>query len=500
MWLLAKTRFIRGLRFRLTITNVIFLSALLIALGFFFRGVLSSILDGQVRDVLNEDWGAVKGYLVIHRREASWQFDPTDAEESYFVNRLQRVFLVTDSKGKVLSVSPMYQSLGVQSAEEITAALKTKEPYWHDRRSPDGEPFRIRGGVFIDDKDQVHFAAIGYSLAENERVLEKFTRDYYLLLPLFIVSGSLLGWLVSGRAIRPVNELALAAERISGTNLSLRIPLRNSGDEIDNLIQTFNGMVERLEQSFQMTRQFSADVSHELRTPLTSIRGELEVALFTAKTKEQYRDAMINALEDVERLSQTIRAMLLLSQAESGQLLLQKARMDLVASVLDIVDQFQIPAEEAQVTLRSEISATAFIEADRIQIDRMISNLLSNAVKYTPSGGSITARVYSHNGWVVFEVEDTGMGIAPEYLPHIFDRFYRVPGSSKEKQGLGLGLSFVAWIVKAHNGTLDVQSVKGKGTCFTVKLPANSAVVAAIEPVEISSAQAPTSTTPASGN
>ncbi|HUQ94292.1 MAG TPA: HAMP domain-containing sensor histidine kinase, partial [Bryobacteraceae bacterium] len=160
------------------------------------------------------------------------------------------------------------------------------------------------------------------------------------------------------------------------------------------------------------------------------------------------------------------------SQTESGQLSLQKSALNLSAVVEDVVDQFQIPGEEAQLTLRCEIPGPVCIEGDRVQIERMVSNLLSNAVKYTPPGGSVTARVRREEDSVIFEVEDTGVGILPDHLPHIYDRFYRVPGSSKEKQGLGLGLSFVSWIVKAHGGTIHVDSKPGEGTRFTITLPA----------------------------
>ena len=148
-------------------------------------------------------------------------------------------------------------------------------------------------------------------------------------------------------------------------------------------------MIERLESSFQQIRQFSTDVSHELRTPITAIRGQLEVALFTAKTVEQYRDATLNSLQDIERLSQIVRALLLLSQAESGQLALQKTRLDLAAVVRDIVDQFQIPAEGARVELSADLPAECAAEVDRVQIERMLSNLLSNALKFTPAGGRV---------------------------------------------------------------------------------------------------------------
>jgi len=283
-----------------------------------------------------------------------------------------------------------------------------------------------------------------------------------------------LGWIMAGRVMTPVKEVAHAAQRISGSNLSLRIPTRQADDELDYLILTFNRMIERLEASFQQMKQFSTDVSHELRTPITAIRGQLEVALFTAKTTDQYREAMFNALQDIDRLSQIVRALLLLSQAESGQLLLQKSRLNLCEVLHDLVDQFQIPAEAAGVRLTADLPSDCAAEVDRVQIERMVTNLLSNALKFTPEGGRVKVALQVTPEHVEIAVEDTGRGIPSEYLPHIFDRFYRVPGSGTApgpEQGLGLGLSFVAWIVKAHRGKIEVESTPGEGTRFLIKLP-----------------------------
>jgi signal transduction histidine kinase len=211
-----------------------------------------------------------------------------------------------------------------------------------------------------------------------------------------------------------------------------------------------------------------------LRTPITAIRGQLEVALFTANTPDQYRESIINAMEDIEKLSSIVRALLLLSQAESGQVVLQKTALDLGEVVTDLVDQFQIPAEEKDVRLTAQIEPCAPVEADHTQIERLLSNLLSNAVKYTPKGGSVRVIVgpAREPGWTKISVEDTGVGIPAENLPHIFDRFYRVRNAQTNSiQGLGLGLSFVAWIVEAHGGRIDVASNDGEGTRFTVLLP-----------------------------
>jgi heavy metal sensor kinase len=316
---------------------------------------------------------------------------------------------------------------------------------------------------------------MGRSIEGNERTVANFMRSYYfLVLPGAIFVTGLLGWALAGRAIRPLNLVAATAQEITGSKLSLRIPRRHANDELDNLIDSFNRMTARLSRSFDQIRQFSTDVSHELRTPLTAIRGQLEVALFTAEKPEQFRDAMVNALEDVEKLSSIVRALLLLSQAESGQLALQKTMLDLGEVAADVVDQFQIPAEEKGVRLTAKLESGTTVLVDRTQMERLISNLLSNAVKYTPRGGAVNVRVGPDEaqGWVRLVVEDTGVGIPAENLPHIFDRFYRVRNvETHHVQGLGLGLSFVAWIVSAHEGTIQAESHDGAGSRFTVRLP-----------------------------
>jgi len=227
-----------------------------------------------------------------------------------------------------------------------------------------------------------------------------------------------------------------------------------------------------LKASFDQIRQFSTDVSHELRTPLTAIQGQLEVALFTATRKEQLQEAIENALQDVERLANLVRALLLLSQSESGQIPMNKSVLDLTDLLYELVDQFQIPAEARRIDLKQTAAGEPVLcEADRTQMERVITNLLANAIKYTPEGGSVQTYVEADGANVRLVVTDTGVGIPRDHLPHIFDRFYRVPDSNPEK-GLGLGLSFVAAIVKAHSGEIHVHSEVGQGSRFEVTLPA----------------------------
>lgn len=469
-----KGRITRGLRFRLTLTYVVFFTILLSFLGVFFRQTLKSLNDRQLRNILEEEWGAVRGYLRIEKGKIDWYYDREDPEEAIIVDRLKQIYLLTDQHGTVLEVSAKYEQLGIESPAEIRASLRKKEPIWATKKTSEGTAYLIREGLLTTDEAKQYFLAIGRSYEEGDELIAQFLWYYSILLPLMIVLASLLGWFMTGRALVPIVNVARTAQRITGSNLRVQIPPRGTGDELDRLIEAFNRMVERLDASFQQTKQFSADVSHELRTPLTAIRGQLEVALLAAKTPEQYQEAIINALEDVERLSQTIRALLQLSQAESGQLALQKHPVDLSALITGLMEQFELPAETGKVRLTKSLPAECMAEVDRIQVERLISNLVSNAIKYTPEGGTVHVGLQGRGAAVELTVEDTGIGIPAASLPHIYERFYRVPGQPGERSadhGLGLGLSFVAWIVKEHRGEIEVASTPGSGTKFVVRLP-----------------------------
>jgi heavy metal sensor kinase len=460
----------RGLRFRLALSYVLFFAVLLVLLGILFRQTLSGNFQTQMESVLDEEWGAAKGYLRTGPEGPNWFYDEKDPDESFTVRRVQRVYMLADTEGHKLQNSDIYESIGIDSPAEIREILRSGRPAIRVRNDASGVPYMIRSGLWVDHDGHKYYLAIGRAVDYNNKVLGDFTRTYFALIPMVLVISGLLGWFLAGRALDPVNSVADAAQRITHSNLDVQIPARNTGDELDRLIEAFNHMMTRLNHSFEQIRRFSTDVSHELRTPLTVVRGQLEVALFTAQTVEQHREAMADALEGVERLSNIVRALLMLSQAESGQLVLQKNEMDLSGLVRDLVDQHQIPAEAQGVRLSAELPDGCMLTADRIQIERLVSNLLGNAIKYTPAGGQVKVSLVPRFDHVNLIVEDTGVGISLEHLPHIFDRFYRVPSADPDK-GLGLGLSFVAWIAKAHGGAVTVESKLQEGTRFTVLLP-----------------------------
>src|SRR5574340_1244516 len=275
--------FTRSLRFRLTAFYTLFFALVLILVASVFRSTLAASLEAQSRDVLTQEWAAMKAYLQIQEdQNPRWFFDKDDPDEAFIVEQIRRVYMLADEQGKPVEVSTTYSdALGIDSPDVIRSMMESPphQPVWRTRYSSNGVPYLIRAGVIYDEAHRhPYYIALGRSLGPNLAILREYTWNHARIIPVGILFGAVLGWLLAGRALTPVIQVARAAQRISGSNLSLRIPTRGAADELDFLIATFNQMIERLETSFQQIRQFSTDVSHELRTPITAIRGQLEVA------------------------------------------------------------------------------------------------------------------------------------------------------------------------------------------------------------------------------
>jgi heavy metal sensor kinase len=472
---LANVRLFRTLRFRLASTFLALLAVVLAVVGVIGTTTLRRLLETQSEQVLREELGAVRGYLHFDKEgKPYWFEDPSDPEEEATIGRLKAVFVIANEDGDPWQGSPDPALHGLFDPKEIRYELKqietTKEPYLKTFTSTDKVPYQVLSGAMVDEDGTKWYVAEGRSLAGDESLIRRFRRNFLIFFPIALFACALVSWYSAGKALRALQSVETAAQDITGSNLGLQIPKRGADDELDRLIGSFNEMSRRLKLSFEQIRQFSTDVSHELRTPLTAIQGQLEVALFTASRKDQLQEAIENALQDVERLSNLVRALLLLSQSESGQIPMNKSVLDMRQLVEDLVDQFQIPAEAHEVKLTHTTREPVLCDVDRTQIERVVTNLLSNAIKYTPEGGWVQACAEQTGNTVRLVVEDSGVGIPKDHLPHIFDRFYRVPDPNPEK-GLGLGLSFVAAIVRAHGGTIHVESEPGKGSRFEVILP-----------------------------
>jgi heavy metal sensor kinase len=468
--------FVRTLRFRLASTFLLLLLIILMVVGAGGTAIIRSVIETRSEATSREELAALKGYLHLLKDGPVLTADDDDDREE--IKRLTRVYVIADASGHVLRGTDDKSFDALMDPKQIRADIEAMRRTQASQSPPvafriiqgdeDG-PYQVISTVEPDELRREIYVAVGRSIAPDLDVLKKFRRNYLIFLGIATILSSLATWYSAGRALRTLQSVEQAAKGITGSNLGLSIPKRGANDELDRLIGSFNEMSRRLKASFDQIRQFSTDVSHELRTPLTAIQGQLEVALFTARNPEQLREAIENALQDVERLSNLVRALLLLSQSESGQLPMHKTRLDMSELLADIVEQFQIPADASQIKLTHRSSGPVYCDVDRTQIERVINNLLSNAIKYTPTGGWVRTWMEYSGEIAQLVVQDSGQGIPADHLPHIFDRFYRVPDPNPEK-GLGLGLSFVSSIVRAHEGSIDVESTPGLGSKFTVNL------------------------------
>lgn len=312
----------------------------------------------------------------------------------------------------------------------------------------------------------------GFAEAPIRQTLHRWLVVLVLGLALLILGAVAGGFLLAQRALAPVDRIISTAERISSRNLSQRLPVPNTGDELERLSVALNNMIRRLEDAFKQTQRFLADASHELRTPLTIMQAGLEAMTEKANTKLDVQEVAGSTLEETERLRRIVEGLFALSRLDAGEALEKSSPFDLGELVADTTDQMCLLAEDKDITIHCTTDQQAIIEGDRARIKQIVVNLLDNAIKYTPGGGRIDARVTARHGHAILEVSDTGIGIPAEALSLVFERFYRVDKArSRDLGGAGLGLSIVKSIATAHRGRVEVSSKEGEGARFVIELP-----------------------------
>jgi len=247
---------------------------------------------------------------------------------------------------------------------------------------------------------------------------------------------------------------------------------RQSGDELDHLITTLNEMISRLEDSFKRISQFTADVSHELRTPISAMKGEAELLLSKPRPTKEYRRALVTYIKKLDFFTRMINDLILLSKFDSNEAGLKMVRIKLNELLSNLWELFGVLAEQKGIACNLGKIEHADVLGDRTRLQQLFTNIIDNAIKFTPSGGHVDIALQKDGGFAKVSIRDTGIGIPEEASEHIFQRFYRVDKSRTNEIGeMGLGLSICQWIVKAHHGTIEVESALGKGSRFVVSLP-----------------------------
>ena len=363
--------------------------------------------------------------------------------------RLRHLPLSAEARERSLSGDPTFETVVLSRGERVRLlTIPLTKP-------PTPEQF-IQVGATYDDIDR---ALSGY--------LEALAVMVPVGLALALVGGA---WLARS-ALRPVRAMSRTARRISAQDLTRRLPLRGTSDELDHLAETLNAMFGRLDIAFTHVRRFAVDAAHELRTPLTVLKGGIEVALRADRSAPEYRDVLHSSLEEVEQLIALAENLLLLSRLRMENAL-PRGTVELEPLLIDVVDTGARLADGRGVIVRLGPVEPLVARGDQLTLRRAIVNLVENAIKFTGAGGTVELSLERDGRHAVVAVRDTGVGMNPEDAERIFEPFVRLDGArTTDHGGAGLGLSIVHSIVVAHDGRLSVQTAPGIGSTFTMRLP-----------------------------
>ena len=462
----------RSLRFQLVAWYAGLLTGCFVLIGAATYVVIQNSLVGALRETQLRRARQIGQLLLDEIRGAGEARVGEEIQARYAPDLNGRFVRITRNDGGLLYVSPAPKDQSFVPAE-------VPPPIWprhtetghqvtlrqgrqmlltaHDLLTPSGAHYLVETGALMDDV-QAH--------------LRQWLRFLLVVLPIVAALALGGGSFLVKRALLPVDKIAASAERISSQNLSERLPVARTGDELERLSIALNHMVQRLDEAFQYSRRFMADASHELRTPLTVLRGELESFIQEPTLAPEGRERLGSALEEVERLAGIVEGLFAISRLDAGEAAAEWVKLDLARLTAATADQMSLLAEDKNIQVTCAAAEPVWVEGDQARLKQVVVNLLDNAIKYTLQGGAVALTVSANHSKAVLEVADNGIGIPAEALPRVFDRFFRVDKArSRELGGAGLGLSIVKSICTAHHGRVEASSLPGQGSRFRVELP-----------------------------
>ncbi len=461
----------RSLRFRITAWYAGLLAGALLIFGVSVYLGLERYLNWDLERTLGSECRTIGTQLLTQHpfKRETWlatEIDEAYAPEvnSHFIRVFQEGVGVLYISGAPKDGSFDTSQIPLPRAEEKTGQRKVllREGrqlvlYTLQFTAPDGSKFVVESGV---------------PYHQVEVVLHGLLLTFGVYMPFIISLAVISGYWLMRRSLQPVDEITKRAEGITSPNLSERLPVIRTGDELERLSISLNRMIERLDQAFQHINRFSADASHLLRTPLTILQLELESIAERQPINYVQTDKIGSALEETHRMSHIVESLLAISRLDAGEVKMDKTRLDLGQLAASTAEQMRLLAEEKGILFRSNVAANVFVEGDRSRLQQVVVNLVANAIKYTPEAGEVSVSVGREDSTAVLEVSDNGEGIPAHALPHVFERFYRADKArSRNSGGAGLGLAITKAICTAHGAEIKVSSQEGHGSRFTVELP-----------------------------
>jgi heavy metal sensor kinase len=386
--------------------------------------------------------------------------------------RIDKFFQIFSPSGTITIRSPNVKQHEMPLSRQALEVAYAGRTLFESAKYPKEPPLRLISVPIVYRGSLLYIIQVGTTMDSVEHTLNRLLLVLLVSMPVALVVSLAGGWFMAGRALRPVDAITLAAQRIAGGDLTQRLTAPVSADEIGRLANTFNDMIDRLETSFRQIRQFSSDASHELRTPLTVMRGETELALRRPRETEDYKAVMESNLEEIDRMTRIVDELLFLSRADMGEVKMEHLPVSLDSLIEDVQRQGSLLGQERDVQVLLSATTPAVVLGDELRLRELFLNLVDNAIKYSRSGGTVEMALTIEQGQARLSVTDHGIGIAQEDQPQIFDRFYRTDHArAHTKKGTGLGLAICIWIAESHRGQIEVQSKIGEGSTFTVLLP-----------------------------
>ncbi len=463
----------RSIRFRMALWYAALLAAALVLFGAASYVGLERYLQKSLEESLVKQARSIGDVLIVNINQSGQDYVNNEITEHYSPEINGRFIRVTRADGKPIFISGLPKDGTFDPAHVPPPHLPVTQPFSHEVEMSDGHELLLHGLPYRASDGSQFLIEVAAPYNQIESVLRGLLLTFALGLPLIVALAIGGGYLLMRRALHPVDEIRQKAAQITSRNLGERLPVVHTGDELERLAVDLNRMIERLETSFHQVNRFSADASHELRTPLTVLQGELEsMARSSSNLPIEIRDTIGSALEETQRLAKIVENLLAISRLEAGEARKQLERLDFAELARSTSDQMRLLAEEKNIHLDCNGGEHVEVDADPARLKQVVVNLLDNAIKYTPERGKVSISVVKQDSRAVLEVEDNGIGISADDLPHVFERFYRADKArSRQMGGTGLGLSIVRSICLAHGGRVTVNSTEGRGSLFRVELP-----------------------------
>lgn len=459
------------LRVRLTLWYGSALALVLIV----FSIILYAMTARNLRDAVDEsleDAATIavrsleeRGFLpLLNEKELLSQFPE--------LARIDKFFQIFSPSGTITISSPNIKHHEVPLSRTALETAFSGRSIFESTKYPNEPPLRIISMPIMYRGDLLYIVQVGTSMESVGETLHRFLILLLVAIPIALAVSLAGGWFLAGRALRPVDTITLAAQRIAAGDLSQRLGMPAAHDEIGRLAATFNNMIGRLDASFRQIRQFTSDASHELRTPLTVMKGETDLILRRPRPLDDYKSVLESNLEEIDRMTRIVDELLFLSRADMGEIKMDALPVALEMLVEDVHRQAQVLGHDRTIEVVLGTVTPVMVQGDDLRLRELLLNLVENAMKYSHPGGKVEISLLRERHEARLSITDHGIGIDPADHKRIFQRFFRTDvARAHTKKGTGLGLAICAWIADLHKGRVEVHSELGQGSTFTVVLP-----------------------------